>query len=301
MYHSPFSIKNLLHLLGVLCVFLFSLFGFLYLLRGNEVVSFMLAMVLVVIFLFLVPMMAKFKASPSQSLISPQEGLLIAIYLIFLVISAWPMLHFINIEYSLKQKIRAHGLEKVEALRQLPVVYHNKVTELAANKAVTIKDLTRAADNGNTNARKTLNEEYSIFSNVSDDERNRQINNYIETFKSGLTQDVNYSFVDSNYVAQARSVFNNWERLNINATFYDLDKTLNDKRTYLTEKLPEFSYSLPPALDTPLDVFNWRTVSVVSFGILMIVHFLVLVPYWSASRPPKDKYNVNISIAGRKL
>jgi hypothetical protein len=309
---SFFSLKNILHIVGVICILLCSFFGFLYFFKGNEVISGILSAFISFILVILTHNMVRYKMAPTKTGVSIQERVLLFFYLITAIANAPILIHFVNTEFVLKDQIRSNANDKIAVILDMQKSYMRSVEQECSNMNREISALVTAYINGDKSTRSKLNTKYgfnftleSLKTTVQfQDILKEQQKNAVNTYRQKLTKDLDaFNIENENYTQNARNIINSWDRLRLNSTFYDLDNHIRSNNNFYKERLSSFTY--PESNTNSLDlsnpmqmITNKDAMLFFPFLILLLFHVLVLWPYIISSRPDKPKYDKSGEIRG---
>lgn len=300
---------NVLHLLGLVCTLMFSFFGLLYMLKGNEVYSGLIALIFAFIFFILVFNLCKFKAKVTRSSFSIQEIVLLVFYLIAALIAAPSTFHFVNTEFMLKDKIRVVAMKKIERLKDIQIQYDQAVDQNCNDMKVDldqlINDYANIPPGAYNRARQDLIGRYGIqFSSEhiltkTEFKKNllKQRDDLLGIRRKTLTEGFDRFKEDNQeYIASAQDVFNNWRRIKLNSTFYDLDIRLINNLNFLRARMKNFKFELPSEKEIDLSspsglIRSGETNILLPSLLLFIVHFMLLFPYLTTKRPDKRRYD----------
>jgi len=300
---------NVLHLLGLVCTLMFSFFGLLYMLKGNEVYSGLIALIFAFIFFILVFYLCKFKAKVSRSSFSVQEIVLLVFYLIAALMAAPSTFHFVNTEFMLKDKIRAVAMKKIERLKDIQIQYDRAVEQNCNDMKVDwdqlFNDYSNIPPGAYNRAKQDLIGKYGIqFSSEhiltkTEFKMNllKQRDELLSIRKKTLTEGLDRFKEDNQeYMASAQDVFENWRRIKLNSAFYDLDIRLINNLNFLKARMKSFKFELPPEKEMDLSspsglMRSGETNILLPVLLLFIVHFMLLFPYLTTKRPDKRIYD----------
>jgi hypothetical protein len=294
------NINMVIHYLGVLFTTTCCIFGLLYITRGNEVTSIIFAILMAVGFISLVEFMVVFKAKENRRNTSIPELILILLYVVLTVVSTPVILHFINTEFALKNKIKDVGNMKLTAMEQMVIAFENQVQADTALMATTMKsDFTAYFNMGSSNLtnRGSLETKlkappYNIeFSGTSLGDGVLKKRLYKQIAQSVGS---NYQRLTSNlpaikrsndaFIPNAKWVINDWVRRKLNRVYYEIDDKLLDNITQLQTLKPDFEFSMPEETSLPLDkpitlIKDYKPNLLVALSLLLLCHLLMLWPY----------------------
>jgi hypothetical protein len=291
---------SILHYLGLLFATLCVIFGMLYITRGNDVTSIVMSLLVALCFFGVVQALIFFKAKANRKKISLPEIALLLVYLIITLLVSPVILHFLNTEFALKDKIKDIGNSKLNAIEQMVTDYEDQVRRDTALIRTTIStELTSYFNipktdfvNRGTYEAKLKSPPFNIdFSGkgLPDDLLKNRL--YTQTSQSvasnykRLTNILNTVKPENEaFVADARWIIDDWVRRRLNRTYYEIDDRMAENLEKLKAVKPDFDFQAREAeelpLDKPLDLIrlyqpNW----LLSISMMLLLHFLLLAPY----------------------
>jgi hypothetical protein len=294
------DVNLVIHYLGVLFTTVCCIFGLLYITRGNDVTSIIYAILIAVGYIALIEFMVVFKAKENRRNTSIQEIILILCYFVLSIVSTPIILHFINTEFALKDKIKDVGNNKLTAMEQMVTDFEDGVSADTALLATTLKsDFTAYFNLGSNNYAQRIELEKKLkVAPYNIDFSGRTLGD--EVLKKRLYKQIPQS-VGSNYqrltshlpdikrsndvfIKEAKWVINDWVRRKLNRVYYEIDDKLTQNLTQLQALNPEFAFSLPEETALPLDkpitlLKDYKPNLLVALSLLLLCHLLLLWPY----------------------
>lgn len=294
--------KYILQGIGIVFTLITSFLGLLYFLRGDILISGLVSAVIVVILYFLIDKFIKSKNEISKNKISILSIVLWTFYVLLSIPISVSLVHCLNVEINAKKEIKSLANDKINSLNNMVAAYNSDVDAYLTTLGVDIKaKLTNYTNdsipsNAHLDVKDDLmkppyNLEDATINGINKNNYIDQVNNIIMAKRIIFNKTADtLKTENSNFLMQYGNVFNNWSRLKLNNTFYQLDEKLINNRNKLktsyakyTEPAKEsfeFPFSSDQGLmDKPIELWQQYT----PYYLLLIVIFfniLLLLPYF---------------------
>jgi len=273
--------------------------GLLYITDGNLVISMLGSLFLVICYFFVVQLLKKNK----EEMINKNflhGSLLFWMFFLFLgFVSFNLMSHFINIEYNCKQEIKKEATSKIRLVDSIAIVYKERAKEDIQNFEAKIDStltLYKATKN-NALRNELLSAPYLVSQNVLltpeliDIKRvtAAQVLPYqLKIEKNNENINKTISLNSKKY----QSVFNNWKRLSLVATYSLLNQYVEENVKLINSKIAELPLNKteikvsPNTIQLPLNSpikLNKRFPPdiILPLIIIIVIHLFILIPFLS--------------------
>ncbi|SEB06564.1 hypothetical protein SAMN05443667_11922 [Flavobacterium gillisiae] len=299
MKQQNFLFVDLISSIFLLVLLIGNFMGLLYITDGSLVISILGSLFLVVCYFFVVQLLKKNKEVMFRNKFLHGSLLFWAFFLFLGFISFNLMSHFINIEYNCKEKIKTEATTKIRLVENMAAVYKKRAKDDVLDYEAKLKTkLTQYKATKNNALRNELAvEPYKVDARVLNDpayiDVNQVANAKVAPYQLKIENNItNIEKTISLNSKKYQSVFDNWKRLSLVATYsklneyveaniklinskieeLPLDKTLLNV-SYNKKQLPLNSPSklnklFPPDLALPL-------------AIIIVIHIFILIPFLS--------------------
>ena len=273
--------------------------GLLYITDGNLVISMLGSMFLVICYFFVVQFLKKNKELMIKKNFKHPSSLFWIFFLLLGFVSFNLMSHFINIEYNCKEKIKKEANYKIKLVDSIASVYKRRAKNDIQSFDSQLKQ--KLSNFKITKSEKLKNElvdgsfkvEVSVLSNPDYINVNQvasaKVNPYdIKINKNISNIDRTITLNNKNY----QSVFDNWKRLSLVATYAKLNqyveqnlKSINSKIAELpldkTEINLEFDKKQLP-LNSPSKLnMQYKPNYMIPSVFIILTHLFILIPFFT--------------------
>lgn len=290
--------KTILQGIGVVSTLVASIFGLMYILKGDIMISLVVSLVLVVIEFFLIEKFIKSKEEITKNRFSTLSVLLWSFYIILAIPLSIFLLHALNVEIYAKPNVQSVANKKIDDLSKMVSAFNTaKESSYQSFSVALSNELTKYAYD-KSSAGKTIltglpykmsDEE---LSNLNRENIDQTVNSSIDARKMKLAPVMDsVEKRNKNFLKSYKKVFDNWAYFQINYAFYELDNLLKKnkdallngyKRNVVFPGAVEFDYSYTQEetnLDKPLALFSAYKPYMLFLAVLFF-HFLILLPYF---------------------
>lgn len=312
---SQFS--QILHIVGLCGLTLFTALGLLYFLKGNIYLALIIAMVPLFGMYFIINILVSkniyrntyvFSRDFNQSGSDVYEMILLSAYTLIAVFTFFMLSHALSIEFSSKEKIVLSGKEKIVQLDSLFVKYNaDAISHINTIKTDIDNRVRKIIKSKNLN---DINDFESIYGKGKFDYKDGSgAKSLIESEQKKLKDKYNIETEEKEwqgYKATAESTFSSWNRLNLSLVFFELDHKYKRFHSGMIDKMKDFVYPASMkkndiALDNPISSLaqNGIVVNLINILIFLLVNYFILVPYLSTRKT--RKVNDDNGAAGIRL
>ena len=299
MKQQNFLFVDLISSIFLLILLIGNFMGLLYITDGSLVISILGSLFLVVCYFFVVQLLKKNKEVMFRKKFLHGSLLFWIFFLILGFVSFNLMSHFINIEYNCKEQIKNEATSKINLVESMAAKYKKRASDDVQSFEAQLKTkLSQFKDTKSSTLRNELSlEPYNVDGKVLNDPAyinvnqvaNAKVAPYQLKIESNIT---NIEKTISLNSKKYQSVFDNWKRLSLVATYsklneyveaniklinskieeLPLDKTLLNV-SYNKKQLPlnspsKLNKQFPPDLALPL-------------FIIIAIHLFILIPFLS--------------------
>ena len=235
------KLKDILHYIGLLLFFIFSLLGGL--LKGYDpLVTLPISLVLVIIVFFLVRLMINKKQETHTKIIETLSHWMI--YIVIMLAGGIASLHFITIQFIANDDLITSGNEKLIAIDDIRSNFQDQVKTTENELFQEIQKKLNEYKNASRSERKILKVDLINVYQINEEDLEKRISNNDTKTLSKLA--VKFHFINKiekfstkidknleNYSIENRDVFNNMDYLNVNRVYYGLDSILDTNKVRL--------------------------------------------------------------------
>lgn len=290
----------LMQAIGLLLSFVTIFLGALYAFNGSIAIAALISLFFVVSTFYLVTYFIKEKLKRKRKGYPNITYAFFGVYGILSIAASFFVLHFINVEFFEKEEIQNTGNEKLKGLELFYREYDNITTQFCDLSKTNISLATNVSNIGDIDPN-TLAYLKTNPLNLDDVQINKFIEAgtnrplQIETFKiaelrNDFSNKKNELLIDSSsFFDRKKDILVHWNRLKIAETMSDLtERIVNDHdqlSKFLIEKNipsalpPQAPYLKETLINKPVDLAA-KHLGVVSFAILLLFQFLILLPYF---------------------
>ena len=294
--------KDVLHYIGLLSLFISTLFGGFFLKGSDSALPFIAGgLILVFVVYYLVKLMADKKKQTHSNLV--HKAVLWGIYVIIAAGGGILSTHFLTVQFAANEDLKNNGNEKLEVIQKMKTVFNDsekkKRKELRTNVTESLSSFVQAPMQEKPEHKNTLMNLYHFDAEVLDDLKNstfhaaatsfmkKHYTNKIKKFKDPINKTLN------DYYGENKDVFNNGgDFLNTNKVYYELNpfliKNKNKLETEFKDLIDEYdirddvfnSLIIPPTnveLNS-LSGLRKQYSSLIPIGIYLSFHLLILFP-----------------------
>jgi hypothetical protein len=293
--------------------------GLLYITDGSLVISILGSMLLVICYFFVVHLLKNNKEVMMKYNFLHGSSLFWLFFLILGYGSFFLMSHFINIEYNCKEQIKKEATSKIRLVDSLAAAYKKRSKDDVLNFEAQLKTKLTIykSTKSKTIKNELLEDPYKVdagilinpqFINV-DEVASAKVNPYqLKIEKNNENIEKTIGLNSKKY----QSVFDNWKRLSLVATYSKLNQYVEENIGLINTKIEEL-----PLDKTPIEVsFNKNQIPLnnptklnklyppqitLPLIVIIIIHLFILIPFLShkvrgyKNSTPKNNSNPNNS------
>ncbi len=220
--------------------------GLLYITEGNIAISMLGSMLLVICYFFVIQLLKKNKELMYKKNFLHPSAIFWIFFLVLGFVSFNLMSHFINVEYNCKEQIKKEANTKIKLVDSIATIYKKRANnDIQSFESLLKNKLRDYKSNPNNTLRNELaispyNVESSVLNNSSyidvNQVANAKVNPYQIKIENNIKNiDKTISINNKNY----QSVFDNWKRLSIVATYAKLNQYVEDNIKSINSKIAE--------------------------------------------------------------
>jgi hypothetical protein len=305
---SKISLPALLMVaLGLIFILICFLMGMIYITKGNFVISIFVSLVPLLFFTGLVIVLyrEKTKLRTRQNYDNFTLEYFAAGLYITLIFATFPILfHFIEVEFTLKNKIQKAGIEKVISINEMDLKYRGEVDDkIKLFKTGVMSDLNNyflGDSSSKTKLKSALGEAVSFDryqTNQSAENREdleTQVKNILSSKEKTLQEKYNLAEKDTaELVGQKNKIrknFEKWDRVEVPRNYKQIDEIYDKYKALLQEKMPEFTHTRQSFEDIEMDrsiasLSNASAARILgTFAVVLVAHLFILSLYLLAKR-----------------
>ena len=242
------KLKDALQGIGLLFALITSFLGLMYILKGDVLISGLISVVLVVLLVFLSGETIKSRDEISKNKFSFKSIFLWVSYAILCLPMSFLLIHCLNVEIYAKKDIQAMANAKTNSLSEMGESYKDSVKKDLSNLEAKLGGeflfLTAGPDNEDSKniiisklVAPPFNIKPEILNNVTSENYETQIQNLINARKKKSLAVLNLVVQKKNklFFSKYGDVFNDWNRLQLNYAFYELDTMLSSNYKLLRD------------------------------------------------------------------
>lgn len=290
--------KHLLHYVGILVLTICSIYGMLYLTKGNDIISILVGMLIGGAFYALVAFMVQAKEEFARTIFGPKVKIGLILYMVLFMLTSVVLLHFVNLEFSLKNKIIDEMLGKVKLREQMYAMYEKLAMEDTAQHASKIRAGAYGINYGNRNLPILDQEPYAskgfgelkkqVTNSRFKDLYNDAAKNFLANEWNRIAGDFLPAMKDSMETenAEFKSIAEQWRRTKLAGAFYGIDNKIGKDLNHFQRIKSDFSFDISSvtsqslSLNDPAAIMaKQQTNLLLSFLVLLLVHGLILWPF----------------------
>jgi hypothetical protein len=283
----------------LLIILIGNFMGLLYITEGNLVYSMLGSMALVVCYFFTIDQLKKNKELMYKKNFLHPSAIFWIFFLVLGFVSFNLMSHFINVEYNCKNEIKKEATTKIKLVDSIATIYKKRSREDIQNFEAELKsNLTNYKNSKSITLRNKLrlapfNVESSVLNNPDYIDINQVANAKVTPYEIKITKNIQnidktISLNNKNY----QSVFDNWKRLSIVATYAKLNqyvennvKSINSKIAELplnkTEIVVSFNKKQLP-LNSPSKLnLEYKPNYLIPTIVIILTHLFILIPFFT--------------------
>ncbi len=299
MKQQNFLFVDLVSSIFLLVILIGNFMGLLYITDGLLVISILGSMFLVICYFFVVHLLKNNKEVMMKNNFLHGSTLFWFFFLILGCGSFILMSHFINIEYNCKEQIKKEASIKIKLVDSIALAYKKRSKEDLLNFEAQLKTkltLYKATKN-NALKNELLQDPYKVdagilntpeFINV-DEIASAKVNPYqLKIEKNNQNIEKTISLNSKKY----QSIFDNWKRLSLVATYSKLNQYVDENIGLINSKIEELPIDKTPIKvslnksQIPLnDFFKLNKLYppkiVLPLIVIIIIHLFILIPFLS--------------------
>jgi len=273
--------------------------GLLYITDGNLVISMLGSMFLVVCYFFVVQLLKKNKELMYKKNFLHPSAIFWIFFLVLGFVSFNLMSHFINVEYNCKNEIKKEATTKIKLVDSIATIYKKRSREDIQNFEAELKsNLTNYKNSKSNTLRNKLrlapfNVESSVLNNPDYIDNNQVANAKVTPYEIKITKNIQnidktISLNNKNY----QSVFDNWKRLSIVATYAKLNQYVEDNVKSINSKIAELPLNkteivvsfnkkqLPLNSPSKLNL-EYKPNYLIPTIVIILTHLFILIPFFT--------------------
>jgi hypothetical protein len=299
MKQQNFLFVDIISSIFLLIILIGNFMGLLYITDGNLVISMLGSMFLVVCYFFVVQLLKKNKELMYKKNFLHPSAIFWIFFLVLGFVSFNLMSHFINVEYNCKNEIKKEATTKIKLVDSIATIYKKRSREDIQNFEAELKsNLTNYKNSKSNTLRNKLrlapfNVEPSVLNNPDYIDNNQVANAKVNPYQIKIDNNIKnidktISLNNKNY----QSVFDNWKRLSIVATYAKLNqyvennvKSINSKIAELplnkTEIVVSFNKKQLP-LNSPSKLnLEYKPNYLIPTIVIILTHLFILIPFFT--------------------
>ena len=299
MKQQNFLFVDLVSSIFLLVILIGNFMGLLYITDGSLVISILGSMFLVICYFFVVHLLKNNKEVMMKHNFLHGSTLFWLFFLILGYGSFFLMSHFINIEYNCKEQIKKEATSKIRLVDSLAAAYKKRSKDDVLNFEAQLKTKLTIykSTKSKTIKNELLEDPYKVdagilinpqFINV-DEVASAKVNPYqLKIEKNNENIEKTIGLNSKKY----QSVFDNWKRLSLVATYSKLNQYVEENIGLINTKIEEL-----PLDKTPIEVsFNKNQIPLnnptklnklyppqitLPLIVIIIIHLFILIPFLS--------------------
>lgn len=288
------------HALGLLIVGGLCFMGCIYIFK-DSIISQVIALITIIALFFIVYWLSGTKQRQTNKGFTLTEGIGLVAYLGVAWLTLIAISHYINVEFLLKDEIKAIGTAKLKELNDMVVLYEEKVGEVndRLSSEIDVHISRYTTTNGNYPLKDSLADFAINFTRASD--LNRIKNSAIEGNYAAATQRLNRTKEETlEFIRKKQSTLDRWDRTHIHDAFQQIDNKLAANLEILREEFKaspnnkkwnentfdvELSERQDKILSDPATLKkNANYSQALPLLTAFIAHLLILLPYLATGR-----------------
>lgn len=299
MKQQNFLFVDIISSIFLLVILIGNFMGLLYITDGNLVISMLGSMFLVVCYFFVVQLLKKNKELMFKKNFLHPSSIFWIFFLLLGFVSFNLMSHFINVEYNCKDKIKKEASTKIKLVDDAAVVYKKRAKEDIQNFEAELKsNLTNYKISKSNTLRNKLglapyNVESSVLNNPDYIDINQVANAKVNPYQIKIDNNIKnidktISLNNKNY----QSVFDNWKRLSIVATYAKLNQYVENNVNSINSKIAELPLNkteikvdfdrrqLPLNSPSKLNL-EYKPNYLIPTLFIILTHLFILIPFFT--------------------
>lgn len=299
MKQQNFLFVDIISSIFLLIILIGNFMGLLYITDGNLVISMLGSMFLVVCYFFVVQLLKKNKELMYKKNFLHPSAIFWIFFLVLGFVSFNLMSHFINVEYNCKNEIKKEATTKIKLVDSIATIYKKRSREDIQNFEAELKsNLTNYKNSKSNTLRNKLrlapfNVESSVLNNPDYIDNNQVANAKVTPYEIKITKNIQnidktISLNNKNY----QSVFDNWKRLSIVATYAKLNQYVEDNVKSINSKIAELPLNkteivvsfnkkqLPLNSPSKLNL-EYKPNYLIPTIVIILTHLFILIPFFT--------------------
>lgn len=299
MKQQNFLFVDLVSSIFLLVILIGNFMGLLYITDGNLVISMLGSMFLVVCYFFVVQLLKKNKELMYKKNFLHLSSIFWVFFLVLGFISFNLMSHFINVEYNCKNEIKREATTKIKLVDSIATIYKKRAKQDIQNFEAELKsNLTNYKISKSNILRNKLrlvpfNVEPSVLNNPDYIDNNQVANAKVNPYQIKI--DNNIKNIDETIHLNSKnyqSVFDNWKRLSIVATYAKLNQYVEDNVKSINSKIAELPINkteivvsfnkkqLPLNSPSKLNL-EYKPNYLIPTIVIILTHLFILIPFFT--------------------
>ena len=299
MKQQNFLFVDLVSSIFLLVLLIGNFMGLLYITEGNIAISLVGSLFLVTCYFFVVQLLKKKKELMYKKNFLHPSAIFWVFFLVLGFVSFNLMSHFINIEYNCKEQIKAEATRKINLVDSLSQAYNKRAKNDVLNFEAELK--TNLSKYKTTKSNKLRNElasdpfkvDVAVLSNPDyinvEDVASAKITPYRAKIENNIKNIEKTITLNSK---KYQSVFNNWKRLSLMATYSKLNEYVEENNKLINSKIEEL-----PLDNTPIKISYVKKLLplnnpeklnkifhpnyILPLIIIIVIHLFILIPFLS--------------------
>lgn len=241
--------------IGLLFTLMTSFLGMLYILKGDIIISALVALTLVTLFYFLIEFMMERKGVLTKRKVSPLSLLLWSLFVILSIPLSYLLIHSLNVEINAKVETQKAFRQKLESLQDMTYEYDKQVDVYLTDIRTAYRKIAAqyVNDRGLQSAKDALMNKPLMLE--QEHLNNLDNNNYTQFIDSVVARFIEVKFEEPKALAdstidafvQNRSiVVDNWNRLSVNLVIGELDNLYSQTIGDLSRSFKEHHHEGKP-------------------------------------------------------
>lgn len=299
MKQQNFLFVDLVSSVFLLVLLIGNFMGLLYITEGNIGISLVGSLFLVICYFFVVQLLKKNKEVMVRKNFLHPSSLFWAFFLVLGYASFNLMSHFINVEYNCKNQIKSEATRKINLVDSLAQVYNKRAKNDVLNFEAQLK--TNLSKYKTTKSNKLRNElasdpfkvDAAVLSNPDYINVEEVANAKVTPYRAKI--DNNIKNIEKTITLNSKkyqSVFDNWKRLSLMATYSKLNEYVEENNKLINSKIEEL-----PLDKTPIQIsYNKKLLPlnnpeklnkifhpnyILPLIIIIVIHLFILIPFLS--------------------
>ena len=299
MKQQNFLFVDIISSIFLLLILIGNFMGLLYILDGNYVPSLLGSMFLVVCYFFVVQLLKKNKELMYKKNFLHPSSIFWIFFLLLGFVSFNLMSHFINVEFNCKDQIKKEATTKIRLVDSIAKEYKKRARQDIQNFESELKtNLANYKISKSNTLRNKLglapyNVESSVLNNPDYIDINQVANAKVNPYQIKIGNNIKnidktISLNNKNY----QSVFDNWKRLSIVATYTKLNQYVDNNIQSINSKIAELPLNKTEIkvdfdkkqlqLNSPSKLnLDYKPNYLIPTIVIILTHLFILIPFFT--------------------